>query len=51
MGIKMSEEMTLTFMRKDYIFSKDPHGNGILINIDGVRVLLPTHIIIELLKS
>lgn len=44
------DSIKLTYMRKDYIFSKDPHGQGILIEIDGDKVLLPMHLIVELLK-
>lgn len=44
-----NNEVNLRLFRKDYLFSKSPHGDGINITIDGVKVLLPTHLIVSLL--
>lgn len=45
------KQITLTYMRKDYIFSKDPHEQGILIEIDGVKVLLSNELIARLMRD
>ena len=41
----------LTFMNKDYLFAKDPHGEGILMIIDGIQVLLPHYLIKRILND
>lgn len=46
---KRASSKTLIFMNKDYLFQKDPNGHGLLIEIDGVNVLLPTYVIKRLL--
>lgn len=45
----MSKEI-LTFNNKEYVFTSDRHGRGIIMVLDGIKVLLPTHIIMRLLK-
>jgi len=43
-------EQKLTFMNKDYLFSKNADGD-ISIQIDGINVLLPKHVMRELFND